>query len=184
METKLPKIMKIKAKRRGRGYGSGRGGHTVGRGTKGQKARGKVGILFEGMKMKKSFIKRLPLSRGKGRFKGKSKPIIVKLEYLNMLPASSKVDKEALVKVGIVREKDAKDFGVKILGNGEIKKKLIVLVPISKSAAKKIEKAGGKVMAQNEKIKNKQSLAFQAQKSNLQSKNKQSLALRAQKEKK
>src|SRR3970282_1201236 len=89
-----------------------------------------------------------------------------------MLPASSKVDKEALVKVGIVREKDAKDFGVKILGNGEIKKKLIVLVPISKSAAKKIEKAGGKVMAQNKKIKNKQSLAFHVQKSNLQNKKK------------
>ena len=153
METKLPKIIETKAKRRGRGYGSGRGGHTVGRGTKGQKARGKTGVLFEGMKMKKSFIKRLPLSRGKGRFKGKSKPIIVKLEYLNMLPASTKVDLQALVKAGIVREKDAKDFGVKILGNGEVKKKLIVLVPISKSAAKKIEKVGGKVLKEESKLK-------------------------------
>lgn len=151
METRLPKIIKIKAKRRGRGYGSGRGGHTVGRGTKGQKARGKIGILFEGMKMKKSLIKRLPLSRGMGRFKGKSKPIIVKLEYLNMLPASSRVDKETLVKAGIVREKDAKDFGVKILGNGEVKKKFIILVPISNSAAKKIEKAGGKVIRESSK---------------------------------
>src|SRR3970282_2560170 len=96
MLNRMSSIKIKKSKRLGRGYGSGRGGHTVGRGTKGQKARGKVCILFEGMKMKKSFIKRLPLSRGKGRFKGKSKPIIVKLEYLNMLPASSKVDKEAL----------------------------------------------------------------------------------------
>jgi len=140
-------IIKVKkAKRLGRGYGSGRGGHTVGRGQKGQKARNKPGALFEGLKMKKSFIKRLPLSRGKGRFKGKDKPIIIKIGYLNILPAASRVDVESLVKAGVVREKDAKAYGVKILGNGEINKKLTVLVPISNASAKKIEKAGGKVV--------------------------------------
>jgi len=146
MADKLPKIKVKKAKRLGRGYGSGRGGHTVGRGQKGQKARNKPGALFEGLKMKKSFIKRLPLSRGKGRFKGKDKPIIIKIGYLNILPSASRVDIELLVKAGVVREKDAKAYGVKILGNGEINKKLTVLVPISNASAKKIEKAGGKVV--------------------------------------
>src|SRR3990172_2382131 len=146
MAEKLPKIKVKKAKRLGRGYGSGRGGHTVGRGKKGQKARNKPGAIFEGLKMKKSFIKRLPLSRGKGRFKGKDKPIIIKIGYLNILPAASRVDVESLVKAGVVREKDAKAYGVKILGNGEINKKLTVLVPISNASAKKIEKAGGKVV--------------------------------------
>ncbi len=67
-DFKLPKIVARGKKRVGRGRGSGKGGHTVGRGQKGQKARGKVGVLFEGMKMKKSLIKRLPLQRGKGKF--------------------------------------------------------------------------------------------------------------------
>jgi large subunit ribosomal protein L15 len=146
MAEKLPKTVAKGKKRVGRGYGSGRGGHTVGRGTKGQKARSKVGILFEGVKMKKSFIKRLPLRRGKGRFKAKEKPLIVKLVYLNLLPSGSRVDDDLLVKHGIVKEKDAKMHGIKILGDGEVKKKLTIEVPISKSAAKKIEKAGGKVV--------------------------------------
>lgn len=67
-EFKLPKIVTRAKKRIGRGRGSGKGGHTVGRGQKGQKVRGKVGVLFEGMKMKKSLIKRLPFVRGKGKF--------------------------------------------------------------------------------------------------------------------
>lgn len=48
--------------------GSGKGSHTVGRGQKGQKSRGSVPVIFEGMKMKKSLIKRLPKMRGKGIF--------------------------------------------------------------------------------------------------------------------
>jgi len=65
----LPKIVNRSAKRVGRGYGSGKGGHTTGRGTKGQKAREKVRIFFEGTKMKKSLIKRLPFQRGKNKMK-------------------------------------------------------------------------------------------------------------------
>lgn len=146
MASNLPKIVTKKKKRVGRGYGSGRGGHTAGRGTKGQKSRGKVGVLFEGVKMKKSFIKRLPLQRGKGKFKARDKPLIVKLAYLNLLPSGSKVDVNLLVKHGIVKEKDAKLHGIKILGDGEIKKKLTVAMPISGSAAKRIEEVGGKVI--------------------------------------
>ncbi|HJX46037.1 MAG TPA: uL15 family ribosomal protein [Patescibacteria group bacterium] len=136
-----------KGKRRiGRGHGSGRGAHTVGRGQKGQKSRGKINIIFEGVKVKKSFIKRLPLRRGKGKFKAGKKPLIVKLAYLDILPTGSKVDINLLVKHGIVKEDDAKKFGVKILGDGGLIKKFSVAIPISKSAAKKIEKAGGKIL--------------------------------------
>jgi len=66
--TNLPKVVERSKKRRGRGIGSGKGGHTSGRGEKGQKSRGSIGVLFEGMKMKKSLLKRLPLMRGKGKF--------------------------------------------------------------------------------------------------------------------
>ncbi len=67
----------------------------------------------------------------------------------------------------VITEESSKDilksYGVKVLGDGEITKKLTILVPISKSAAKKIEKAGGKVVRQesrenkkaNEKKKDK-----------------------------
>lgn len=61
------------AKRLGRGYGSGKGGHTCGRGQKGQKSRTKIHILFEGVKVKKSTLKKLPLLRGKGKFLAKKK---------------------------------------------------------------------------------------------------------------
>ena len=76
---RLPKIKVRQAKRHGQGYGSGKGGHTVGRGQKGQKSRTSMGILFEGMKVRKSLYKRLPLRRGKGKFNATNKPIVVKL---------------------------------------------------------------------------------------------------------
>jgi large subunit ribosomal protein L15 len=65
---RLPKVIAKSKKRVGRGMGSGKGSHTVGRGQKGQKTRRKIGVLFEGVKMKKSLLKRLPLMRGKGKF--------------------------------------------------------------------------------------------------------------------
>jgi ribosomal protein L15 len=64
----LPKVVRRPKKRLGRGIGSGKGGHTSSRGQKGQKSRGKIGVLFEGMKVKKSLLKRLPKMRGKGKF--------------------------------------------------------------------------------------------------------------------
>ncbi len=65
----LPKVVTKSKKRVGRGVGSGKGSHTVGRGQKGQKSMGDIHVLFEGLKTKKSFLKRLPLQRGKGKFK-------------------------------------------------------------------------------------------------------------------
>jgi len=145
--NKLPKTTTRKKKRLGRGYGSGKGGHTVGRGAKGLKARGKVPLTFDGTKIKKSFLKRLPLQRGKGKFKSlKPGPMVVNLKYLNLLPKGSEVNLKTLVKHGIVDAKEAKKYGVKILGDGELKVKLKVKLPCSKGAMKKIEKAGGKVV--------------------------------------
>jgi len=136
--TSLPKVVERRKKRVGRGYGSGKGGHTTGRGQKGQKSRTKIGVLFEGVKVKKSLLKRLPFQRGKGKNKGGKKPIIVNVEALNILPSGSKVTVEALIKAKIVNEKDAKVYGVKILGNGKLEKKLIIEVPASKSVIKKL----------------------------------------------
>lgn len=132
------------AKRRGRGYGSGKGGHTTGRGQKGQKSRTKIHILFEGLKVKKSTLKRLPLLRGKGKFKARVKPIPVRIDALNVFNVGSKVNIKSLVEKNIVKYTEAKKSGVKILGGGKLTKKLTVEVPVSKSAGKMIVKAGGK----------------------------------------
>lgn len=143
----LPKITGKGKKRIGRGFGSGKGGHTVGRGAKGAKARGKIALTFEGTKIKKSLIKRLPLQRGKGKFKSlKSKPLIVNLKHLNVLPKNSQVDIKTLAKHRIVNEKEANLLGVKILGDGDLKVPLKISLPCSRSAAQKIEKAGGKII--------------------------------------
>ena len=139
--TNLPKVVGNRKKRVGRGYGSGKGGHTVGRGQKGQKSRTKIGVLFEGVKVKKSLLKRLPFQRGKGKNKGGKRPVIVNVEALNILPAGSKVTIDTLIKAKIVDEKDARAYGVKILGNGKLEKKLIIEVPASKSVLKFLEKS-------------------------------------------
>lgn len=77
---------------------------------------------------------------------GKGKPVAINLEILNILPAGSKVDIEALVKNGIVRKDTAEKYGVKILGNGKLVKKLTIALPISKSASNKVTKLGGKIV--------------------------------------
>lgn len=138
--SKLEKTTKRAKKRAGRGYGSGRGGHTSGRGAKGAKARGKIKLYFEGAAMGASLIKRLPLLRGKAKNKSlKKDPVIVNVKYLNLLPAGSVVDLKTLIKHKIVDENEAKKYGVKILGEGELKVPLEVKLPCSKSAKKKIE---------------------------------------------
>jgi large subunit ribosomal protein L15 len=137
---KLPKVVQNRKKRVGRGMGSGKGSHTSGRGQKGQKARGDIHILFEGLKMKKSFLKRLPLMRGKGKFHPKGKPVTVNISKLESLPSGSKITVELLVKEKLVDAKLAKAYGVKILGGGKTTKKFIFMIPTSKSVAKLGEK--------------------------------------------
>lgn len=141
----LPKVVTRRTKRVGRGYGSGKGGHTSGRGAKGQKARSSVGILFEGVKAKKSLLRRLPVLRGKGKFMAKPKPVTVNLNKLSTLPEESEVSIDTLIKAGLVDARIAKANGIKILADGELKKKLTILLPTSAAAAQKVEKAGGSI---------------------------------------
>lgn len=144
--NKLSKTTTKKQKRVGRGIGSGKGGHTSGRGQKGQKTRDKVKLMFEGTKMRKSLIKRLPMMRGKLRLKPQLKnPIILNVKYLNLLKEKTEVTVESLIKNGLVGQ-EAKTVGVKILGDGELQRVLTVMLPVSKGARTKIEKAGGKVI--------------------------------------
>ena len=144
--SNLPKLTTKSKKRVGRGYGSGRGGHTSSRGAKGQKARNSVKLIFEGSKLKKSWVKRLPFIRGKGKFKPANEAAhLLNLEQLSVYKKDEKVDIESLIKKGILPENFGKGNLVKILNKGEIKTAVIVLVPCSKGAVEKIEKAGGKV---------------------------------------
>jgi large subunit ribosomal protein L15 len=145
--SRLPKTVSPKGKRVGRGYGSGKGGHTVGRGAKGLKARSKRHFLFEGRKTQKSLLRRTPLLRGKGKLKSyQSKPIIISLDQLNVFRARSVVDKDKLVKEGLVDPKEIKRASVKVLANGKLTKALKVDLLVSAGAKKAIEEAGGEVI--------------------------------------
>ena len=125
--------------RRGRGHGSGNG-KTAGKGHKGQKARsGAPRPGFEGGQM--PLYRRLPKRGFKCR---NSKTIVgINLSALEAFENDAVVSVETLIEAGIV--KNPRD-GVKILGNGEITKKLNVKVDaVSASAKEKIEAVGGTV---------------------------------------
>lgn len=136
-----------KSKRRiGRGIGSGNGGHTVGRGAKGDKARGKTALTFAGTKIKKSWIKRLPFLRGKHRTLKRNEIITFNLGQLEKWYKKDEiVDLNSLIKKAKLTSKDL-NSRIKILSNGELKKALTIKnVLVSKSASKKIIAAGGNI---------------------------------------
>ena len=124
--------------RRGRGHGSGNG-KTAGKGHKGQKARsGAPRVGFEGGQM--PLYRRLP-KRG---FKNRNtlEIVAINVSALEVFENGATVTIDALKEVGII--KNPKD-GVKILGNGELTKKLNVQAnAFSASAVEKIEGLGGK----------------------------------------
>lgn len=123
--------------RRGRGHASGNG-KTAGKGHKGQKARsGAPRPGFEGGQM--PLYRRLPKRGFKNR---NTKEIVgINLSMLNRFEDGAIVDAEALLDAGIIKK--TLD-GVKILGNGELSKKLTVKAnAFSESAKEKIEAAGG-----------------------------------------
>lgn len=123
--------------RRGRGHGSGNG-KTAGKGHKGQKARsGSPRIGFEGGQM--PLYRRIPK---RGFTCRNSKEIIgINVSALEVFDNDAVVSVETLMEKGIV--KNPKD-GVKILGNGELTKKLTVKVKyVSAGAKDKIEALGG-----------------------------------------
>jgi len=123
--------------RRGRGHASGNG-KTAGKGHKGQKARsGAPRTGFEGGQM--PLYRRLP-KRG-FRCRNSKEIITVNLDQLNRFEDGAVVTVESLREVGIIN--NPKD-GVKILGNGELTKKLDVKVnAFSASAVEKIKALGG-----------------------------------------
>ena len=126
-------------KRKGRGHGTGNG-KTAGRGHKGQKARsgGKVRRGFEGGQM--PLARRVP-KRGFNNIFAKE-IVAINVGSLNKFEDGAEVDTAALVEAGILNKGCD---GVKILSNGELKKKLTVKANAFSEAAKaKIEAAGGK----------------------------------------
>ncbi len=123
--------------RRGRGHGSGNG-KTAGKGHKGQKARsGAPRIGFEGGQM--PLYRRIPKRGFKNR---NTKEIVaINVNVLERFEDGATVDVQALMEAGVI--KNPRD-GVKILGNGELTKKLNVKVDAySASAKEKIEALGG-----------------------------------------
>lgn len=137
----LPKVNSRGKKRLGQGLGSGKG-KTAGRGTKGQKARGKIPATFTGGL---ALYKKLPLRRGKGNTSLIAKPREINVFNLQVFKAKTVVDAAKLLEAKIISEKDIKR-GIKLLGNGEIEVVLTIKIPTSENARKKIEKRGGKVL--------------------------------------
>ncbi|WP_125573701.1 50S ribosomal protein L15 [Levilactobacillus huananensis] len=121
----------------GRGDSSGNG-KTSGRGQKGQKARSKTRLGFEGGQM--PLYRRIP-KRGFTNINRKEFAV-VNLSALNVFDDGAEVTPVNLVEAGIVKNEKA---GIKVLGNGELTKKLTVkAAKFSKSAVQAIEAAGGK----------------------------------------
>lgn len=132
----------------GRGSSSGRG-TTAGKGNKGQQSRsgGKVYIGFEGGQMP---LYRRIAHRGFSNYPFKKEYEIVNVSFLEeKYSADETVNKETLCAKGLIKKVDSL---VKILGTGDLTKKLTVDVDkVSASAKAKIEKAGGTVKSAEEK---------------------------------
>ena len=137
-ELQPAKGSRSEVKRKGRGAGSGNG-KTAGKGHKGQLARsGGKPAYFEGGQL--PLVRRIP-KRGFNNIFA-TKYATVKVSDLNRFEDGAVVDTEALVNAGLVKK--TLD-GVKVLGNGELSKKLTVqLAAFTGTAKEKIEKAGGK----------------------------------------
>jgi len=132
---------KHRVKRLGCGESSGHG-KTSGKGHKGQKARsgGSIRLGFEGGQM--PLIRRLP-KRGFNNAAFKTNYALVNLDTLNQFDDGAAVDEKVLLEKKLIR---GNYDGVKILGNGVLKKKLTITADkVSASAKEKIEKAGGSV---------------------------------------
>lgn len=144
----LHSLPKLKGKRRskkrvGRGPGSGKGFHTTGRGTKGQKARGKVKLGFEGGQL--PLVRRLPHQKGFKNPTAKT-PAVFNIGDLGRIKTTGYLKPSDFVKSGLLK-KVPRD-GIKILGRGEIKTKINFsssAFQFSAGARKEIEKAGGKI---------------------------------------
>ncbi len=130
---------KHRVKRLGCGESSGHG-KTSGKGHKGQKARsgGSIRLGFEGGQM--PLLRRMP-KRGFNNANFKIKFAVVNLDTLNAFEDGASVDEQSLLAAGVIRRPYDQ---VKILGSGELKKKLTITAnKASETAKAAIEKAGG-----------------------------------------
>jgi len=153
IRIRRPEGRRKKKQRLGRGSGSGRGDYS-GRGIKGQKARNKVPPGFEGGQM--PLIRRIPKRGFKPPFKKEF--YIINLSQIEEKARPNDVlNIPKLVEYGFIKVGDSykkKNKMIKILGKGNITKPVTVYAhKISKSAAEKIIKAGGKVYILDEKVK-------------------------------
>ena len=126
--------------RKGRGPGSGNG-KTAGKGHKGQNARSGGGVRpgFEGGQL--PIYRKLP-KRGFSNYKFAKNYAIVNVSDLNKFNDGDTVNLAALMEAGVIRKPLC---GLKVLGNGELTKKITVEAAVfSASAKEKIEAAGGK----------------------------------------
>lgn len=144
----LQPVHKLKDRKRvGRG---GKRGKTSGRGMKGQKARAGTGMR----PAERDAIKKLPKLRGHGKNRSRAvnadrvRPQIVNLSRLNELfAAGAEVTPAELVKRDAVSRTGGRLPQVKILGDGEVSKKLTITnCQVSQSAREAIEKAGGSIV--------------------------------------
>lgn len=138
----LPAIKTKSSRRVGRGYGSTKGGHTSGRGTKGQLSRqgAKVPLWFEGGQL--PLIKRIPMQRGKGLLKATSLAVAVTLNDLQKMKSDS-ISMDTLILEKIVPQRAAR---VKVIATGTLSKKVTLKgLAVSQKAREEIEKVGGTV---------------------------------------
>jgi large subunit ribosomal protein L15 len=137
---KPPDGSRKKRKRVGRGDGSGHGGTSC-KGHKGQNARSGGGVRpgFEGGQMPLS--RRLPKRGFRNPFR--KEIVIINIEQLNKFSKGSVIDKEVLVRAGLVK---GKVDGIKVLGKGNIEYPISLKIDmISRGAREKIEAAGGSI---------------------------------------
>ncbi len=141
--NQLPSIVSKSLKRVGRGPGSGKGSHTVGRGQKGQKSRvgSKVPLWFEGGQL--PLIKRLPMMRGKGKFKVVRPTAEVSLGAIEKMKADT-ITVEALKLEKII---DRRFLKAKIVATGTINRSVTIKgLAVSEAAEAAIVKASGHVV--------------------------------------
>ena len=151
-DLKPPAGSKKRRKIVGRGRGSGHG-KTSGRGHKGQRSRSGRGVILSSEGGQSNLIRRLPKVGFNSRYPNVYQ--IVSLEALNRFKDGTTITNELLKSEGVIKSAHRP---IKILSDGELKKKLTIQADrFSKSAAEKINKAGGKAEVISTKRVNKAS---------------------------
>jgi large subunit ribosomal protein L15 len=145
--SSLTKTVTKSAKRVGRGIGSGVGGHTTGRGAKGDNVRGHGKLTFDGTKIKKSWLKRLPFLRGKHRLLPKDDTHTITLTQVsNWFKDGEVVDRKSVFEKITRTSAHELTKKIKVLSTGVLDKKLTFKgVELSKKAVAKVLASGGKI---------------------------------------